>query len=232
MPDTHAAIMRLSSAIEAAAAYAATLAPVNSSPVKSAREYKSIRAEYRQAVEDALFDYFTSDGAVTSHRNAMQRAMSDAFLSAYELAYTDGGGELPVESDAMDWLAARQDTEFGYIKELFVTLKDMRAQYRAKEITTADVKAEIERRRDGYSATLDSIYVTGKMFAQQNKMVTWRYGETEHCDTCASLNGKRHKAKWFISRDYIPRKPGANLDCGGYRCQCSLIDDKGKEITL
>jgi hypothetical protein len=158
--------------------------------------------------------------------------MSDAFLSAYEVAYTDGGAELPLDEDALEWLAARQDAELGHIKELFATLKDMRAQYRAKEITTADVKAEIERRRDGYSATLDSVYVTGKMYAQKNKMVTWQYGETEHCDTCASLNGKRHRAKWFIARDYIPRKPGAAMDCGGYRCQCSLLDDKGKEITL
>ena len=129
--------MRLSSAIEAAADYAARLAPVNA--VKSVREYKSIRAEYRQSIEDALFDYFTSDGAVTSYRSAMQRAMSDAFLSAYEVAYTDGGAELPLDEDALEWLAARQDAELGHIKELFATLKDMRAQYRAKEITTADV---------------------------------------------------------------------------------------------
>ena len=200
--------------------------------VKAKSAYTAIRREYAGVIEDSILDYFIGDGAVTSYRNAMQRAMSDAFLGAFELAYVEGGAELPLDDAAIEWLGARQDQELGYIRELFVSLKELKAQYRAGEIKTADIKAEMERRRDGYLATLDSVYTAGKMYAKQNEMLTWQYGDTEHCPTCLSLNGKAHRAKWYLARDYIPGKPGSAMDCGGYRCQCALIDKDGKEVGI
>ena len=71
------------------------------------------------------------------------------------------------------------------------------------------------------------------MMGKGKQMLTWRLGNTEvHCSTCASLNGKRHRASWFISHDYIPGKPGAAMDCQGYNCDCALVDDEGIEVTI
>lgn len=199
---------------------------------KSLTAYKRVRRQYGAAIEDAILDYFIGSDAVTAYRNAMSRAMSDAFLSAFELAYIDGGAELPLDDDALEWLASRQEQELGYIRELFVSLKELKAQYRAGDVKTADIKAEMVRRRDGYLATLDAVYNAGLMYAKKNEMLTWQYGDTEHCETCLKLNGKAHKAAWYLARDYIPGKPGAAMDCGGYRCKCRLLDKDGKEITI
>lgn len=200
--------------------------------LKSRTAYARERRDYGQAIEDAILDYFVDGGAITQYRNAMSKAMSDAFVTAFELAYVDGGAELPLDDDSLEWLGSRQDQELGFIRELFVSLKELKAQYNAGEVKTADIKSEMERRRDGYLATLDSVYNAGLMFAKKNAMLTWQYGDTEHCDTCLSLNGKSHRAKWYIARDYIPGKPGAAMDCGGYRCQCALFDDEGNEVTI
>ncbi|MCR4308385.1 MAG: hypothetical protein NUV80_07590, partial [Candidatus Berkelbacteria bacterium] len=71
------------------------------------------------------------------------------------------------------------------------------------------------------------------MNGANNPMLTWRLGQTEvHCTTCLELNGKKHKAQWYIDNDYIPRKPGANLECNGYNCDCDLVDSSGKVYTL
>lgn len=53
----------------------------------------------------------------------------------------------------------------------------------------------------------------------------------QHCETCASLNGTRHRMSWFVERDYIPQKPGAAMDCGGWRCQCTLVDTEGNQVA-
>ena len=64
------------------------------------------------------------------------------------------------------------------------------------------------------------------------QMVTWRLGQTEqHCETCADLNGQRHRLDWFTERGYIPRENGsATLACGGWRCDCALFGDDGEQV--
>ena len=51
----------------------------------------------------------------------------------------------------------------------------------------------------------------------------WIYGDTEHCDTCADLNGLVATAKeWEISGIKPQNPPNGNLSCGGWKCQCRL----------
>ena len=114
--------------------------------------------------------------------------------------------------------------ELGYLDDLFASLRDLRG--------TVDADAEAQLRADGYAATLDAVYAEGILRGKKNQMLTWHYGDTDHCDTCAKLDEQRHSAKWYVQRDYIPRKPGAAMDCGGYRCQCYLETDAGEIITI
>ena len=71
----------------------------------------------------------------------------------------------------------------------------------------------------------------GKASAKSNQPLTWRLGKTEeHCDTCAKLDGQTHRLKWYTARDYMPKKPGAAMDCGGWNCDCGLFDKDGKRV--
>lgn len=51
----------------------------------------------------------------------------------------------------------------------------------------------------------------------------WEYGETEHCETCQSLNGIVASAKEWAAAGVRPQNPpNKMIDCGGWNCQCSL----------
>jgi hypothetical protein len=56
------------------------------------------------------------------------------------------------------------------------------------------------------------------------KRLVWRLGATEqHCTTCAALNGIVAFAREWDAAGFKPQAaPNALLECGGWRCDCSL----------
>ena len=189
--------------------------------------YSGVREKYYGDVFASVYDFLDTGKRMTSFRNDMRRGMANAFVSAGDIAWSDGGGTLPLDEGALAWLAAQQEAEFGYVDALFGNLKELR------NTEDVDKTAFATARADGFCAKLDSVYIAVKMLAKKTQMLTWRLGETEkHCPTCSRLDGKSHRASWYIANDYIPRKPGAALDCGGWNCDCFLTDQSGKEITI
>lgn len=75
-------------------------------------------------------------------------------------------------------------------------------------------------------------YVKGAELGGDDPYVEWVYGETEHCDTCNELNGRKELLSWFLLNGYVPRQPASEtLDCRGYNCKCKLIRvSDGKQI--
>lgn len=198
-----------------------------------ARSVDAIRADYRRAIIGAMTDYVTSHDRATAYKSIYKKAATEVLPEAFYTGYADAGGDRnKVDTDADEWLTARMNQEIGFIDDLFVSLKQLRDQFWAEEITAGDLRDEVANRAEGYTATFDAVYNAGAMWGDKNQMLMWQYGDTEHCDTCQKLNGQSHKAKWYLARDYIPRKPGAAMDCGGYRCQCVLLNKDGDEVTL
>ena len=51
----------------------------------------------------------------------------------------------------------------------------------------------------------------------------WEYGDTEHCETCNSLNGIVARASEWEELGVKPQSPPNDaLDCGGWHCGCGL----------
>lgn len=198
--------------------------------------YPAVLRDYRATLDDVLSSFATSPKSerVTKYQSELSRAMVEAFQSAFDLGYTEtSGSDTQDDRDAQDWLNARVEQELGFIKSMFQDLKSLRDQVWDKEIKIADVKDFVTARIAGYASSLDGVNNSGRMWGMKNKMLTWRLGDTEqHCDTCAKLNGNAHRAKWYLAHNYIPRQPGADMDCGGYRCDCSLTDANGEAVTL
>ena len=192
--------------------------------MKQAGGYDGVRATYWAAIYDAVYDYLNSvNASVTAFRNGMKKAMVEAFTPAAESGYESGGGTLPMDEDTNEWLTSRQSAELGFIDVLFNDLKALKKQ------GDFDITSVTFAKANGYAATLDTIYSGAKLRGAGNKMLTWRFGDTvQHCDTCSSLDGTRHRAAWFTSRNYIPGGVGSSLDCGGFNCDCSLEDDNGE----
>jgi hypothetical protein len=188
-------------------------------------EYARVRREYRLIVYEAVIGYLDSEASVARYKNLVRRAVADHFPQAFYAGYAESGAE-ETEAEDEQWLTGRIGEELEFVVSLFDSLKEKRG------MEGLDPEVEADSRADGYAATLDGIHTEGVMRGMKNAPLEWRYGDTEHCDTCSKLHGQKHKAKWYLDRDYIPRKPGAAMDCGGYNCQCTLLDKDGKEITI
>lgn len=225
LPDKVFEAIRYADENEIVIPFDVRLRAIHAGAVK-AKSLTDINAQYNDAIIQALTTYFEG-GNVTAPRNLFKRAMVTAFGTAFDLGWLDGGQEETPDADAREWLIARTEQELGYIDGLFANVKQLRKE------EGFDFFAWATKRAESYLKSVAGVYNAGVMFAQKNKMLTWRLGATEqHCSTCASLDGQRHRASWYAARNYIPRQAGAALDCGGYNCDCRLEDDKGNEVTI
>lgn len=190
-------------------------------------DFVTSRAAFNDAVYTLVRDYLDGDSRATSYKTAMKRNVVEAFQSAVENGYIDGGSELPLEEDVDSFLTSATNAELGYVDDLFDTLKTLR------DSGEFDADAEAQARADGYTSTLDGVYNKAVLFGAGNKMLTFEGEDGEHpCETCQWLQGQRHRASWWIDNDYVPPS-GAGLDCAaGGHCKHGLFDDDGNQVTF
>ena len=194
--------------------------------IKAAGDFAGVNKTYHDAITAALTTFFEG-GSIAAPRNAFKRAIVEGLGDAFDLGWADGGGELPIDEDALSWLNARIEQEFGLVEMLFQAAKELRKE------DGFDYFPWVTARADGYTGTLQAVYNAAKMLAAKGKLLTWVLGNTEkHCATCLQLNGTRHRASWYIANNYIPRQPGAGMECGGYNCDCVLTDNAGHDVTI
>jgi hypothetical protein len=69
--------------------------------------------------------------------------------------------------------------------------------------------------------------------SEDNQRFEWIYGDTEHCQDCADLNGKvLTAAEWRASGYHPQQPPNPKLECGGWRCKCRLQKTKKPRTGL
>ena len=193
--------------------------------LKAAGGYPGVRSDYYHAVYDAVEGYLTGNSPVTSFVNRVKRAFTEAYISAAEIGYQEGGADLPFDEDTIAWLTGVQALEFGYIEELFSRLKE--------EWEGLDPAAEAASRAEGYTQTLDAIFGEAKVRAAGNKMLTLDGDDgRESCPECKKLKGQRHRASWWIKNGLVPAPGNTNYTCGNYNCDHRLYDDDGNEYTI
>jgi len=189
---------------------------------------EGIEAEYTSSLFDIMELYVDSDQAITSFRNAFRRVANDAFNATAEIGWTDSGNEPPVSEELQTWVNGEIETEIGNIDSLFADLRELR-----KTGTDDEQNAFIANKAEGYAGALIGIYNYAKMSAKPEQDGEWEFGDTDHCDTCADLNGQVHPLNWFVDNGYIPQQRGSEaLDCGGWNCQCVIRDPKTKEQLI
>ena len=190
-------------------------------------EYNPVRQELWADVYDNVWGFLSGNGHAGTYSRPMATAVAKAYISAADIAYVDGGGSLPLDEDTLSYARSEMNSQLAYVDSLFETLKQLRKEGDFDAISISFQKSNL------WASALDGFYNSIKMMGANNKMLTWVLGNTEkHCNDCKWLNGQRHRAKWYSSRGYTPRKPGSNTDCGGYHCDCSLVDDDGQEFTI
>lgn len=197
----------------------------------SVGEYAPLRSAYKTEVGGALLEYLlTEKVAITKYKNAYKRAIADYFDAAFNQGYADGGGDpSDIDPDAQAWLAAKINSEIGFVDLLFQQAKQLKSD---PETTVADYQAEAERRAEGYAKTLDGVYNEAKLRGSRDVLAEFG-GEdgAESCPECQKYQGQRHKLSWWIKRGLIPGQPGnGNYSCHGYSCQHFLFNAKTGEL--
>ncbi len=204
-----------------------------------ARQLKSIATlvqgyvdDLTRDVQDVLDGSLAWSEAKRRHRTYIRDNAEPAYLEGL----AEGGAEDAELTDTdratiKVWI----DTQLGYVAGLWADVSALFTDYYGGKISRTEY---VDRRRALYERigvwgdALRDLANQGKAAALADVMCTWEYGDTvEHCRTCEKLSGKRHRLSWFTSRGYIPREVGSEtLECGGWRCQCRLVADDGKQV--
>ena len=195
-------------------------------------DYAGIRQEYRVRIYAEIAD-FLNGANVTTKKNAVKKAITDAFNETFDLGYADGGGKTQPSKEDVDWLDTRMRIEWANADALFEQLSQTRKDPDFKKSEIDDIA---ETRSDGYTSTLDSIYNESKMRGAGSTMLT--FGGTDGhtkgfpCRECRKLKGQRHRASWWVKRGYVPYPGNPNFTCGTWQCQHFLYMDDGSLFTL
>ena len=68
----------------------------------------------------------------------------------------------------------------------------------------------------------NSVAVKAEAMAAGDAKYMWVYGPTEHCSSCAGLNGKVKRMSYWVEHVLPQNAPNPRLSCGGWRCKCTL----------
>jgi hypothetical protein len=146
--------------------------------------------------------------------------MVDLLFRNYEIAWQEGArqcgmgpGERSLEeADRLRReILADQGRIMGYTDWIVVHSKALGFKFE-----TVKGRAEIWANR------YNSIVTLAQVTACADKKMVWYFGATEqHCNDCASYDGKVFRASTWARYGAIPRSH--NLECGGWRCDCRLV---------
>lgn len=201
-----------------------TFFPAVKAVVGAVREYESRLSEF---VRRGLSGFYSQKEFATRHTTLINDLAQGAFYEGMKA----GGIESPEEEitdEEQEMVDAWLSEQISHIAEFALAVNDAS---KAKGEEKQPAQDAVDARLQLWVRAMELLQSMGQASAQKNMMVTWKYGETEHCETCQNLNGKRRRWKWFTDRGYIPQEPGSEtLDCHGYNCQCQLVNDKGKVV--
>lgn len=187
-------------------------------PATTQKAFTSTSYDFKQRFASVL------DGAIHGNMNRGQaeRLMLSLLNRSGQQAYADGLREGGVTealddeelSEVQDWLADAID----YIDPLIGSAFDG-----TLPLGQVDTRAEMWSNK-----TLMQMFNAGRLSANKSGFYTWQLGKTEkHCNTCLRLNGQTHRLKNWTRKGLMPQSD--KLDCGGFRCDCSLKRSAGPD---
>src|SRR5512139_970619 len=154
-------------------------------------------------------------------RDDFVQVMSVTIMDGLEAAFAEGAKECGIEAgdftdDEMRAINRIVDAETEQVDDF--------ADYiiEHNKGTGSKLQLLLDTRIPMWQLRYMDIVNQGKTMACADKKFKWVLGDTEHCATCAKLAGLVHRGSQW--RDYVlPQNPPNDLlECGGWRCGCSL----------
>lgn len=144
--------------------------------------------------------------------------ISGQLTQAYEQAWADNNGE----GDLPDYLTESVESmilnQYDFVDQFYRDIVDARVDEEPIEPLLARVPLWANRWEEAYNTAI--LLIT----SNEGGNLEWQLGETEeHCETCSALNGIVARAsEWEQLGVYPQSAPNEKLECGGWKCDCSL----------
>jgi hypothetical protein len=108
------------------------------------------------------------------------------------------------------------DSEYNHVTDLI----DFIQQQKQADAGMNAIDGRVDMWVNRYN---DVVNIAKMETAGEKEKLEWVYGDTEHCSTCEALNGIIATASEWQQSGFHPQQPdNPLLECGGWRCQCSL----------
>lgn len=154
----------------------------------------------------------------------------DAFTSAIQEQYTkawnegaDEVGVLPDDMTSGDMAEIERiiQDEYNHILPLAEDIEEAINS----QVTLNDFRSQFRPRIDLWVNRYNEIVNQSKIWFGGKLKMEWRLGATEeHCETCSRLDGiVAFGYEWDQSGIKPQSAPNPILECGGWRCDCSLV---------
>ena len=151
-------------------------------------------------------------------RTALRAMLQEQGSKAYIDGLRDGGAEsLEMTPERKRDISAWRTQQSAYVSKFAETLA-----------STEMTREQIASRADMWThRSINPVYYMGLAEANKDQRYQWVVDpRKEHCKTCLAMNGQVHKLKDYIKSGILPQSP--LLECGGYKCGCSLKRVEGR----
>lgn len=150
--------------------------------------------------------------------DVMANLIQGQLTDAYNRAWKDDGNKLPLPDYLDKSLTEAIANQYSYVDQFYRDIVDARLDKTPIEplLTRASLWANRYNEATSEAVRLMALENGGKLI--------WKLGATEqHCLTCAALNDLvAYATEWDISGFKPQNAPNDFLECGGWRCDCSL----------
>jgi hypothetical protein len=176
---------------------------------------------YNRHLWEACLDLFRGDSDAFGFVDSFVENISEQMRRAWN----EGARSVGVEPEDMtdedlDYLQAIIDSE----NEFVLGLGEAVEEARDSGMTLDQFRQQFRARVDVWSNRYKDTANEAKLYFGGKERLEWRLGATEqHCTTCARLNGIVAYAEEWAESGLQPQSPPNDLlECGGWRCDCSL----------
>lgn len=173
---------------------------------------------YERAMWKAVRDLYNSEIGIME----FETAMIDIIQNQLRRAWNEGMRSLGLDPETemtLLWEMTLQDImaqELIYVDPLAAEIMD--AALVGENID--QFRARVDLWANRYN---DVVNQATQICAQAGQKMKWQYGDTAHCNTCEQLDGiVAFESEWEQAGIYPQRPPNPLLECGGWKCQCTL----------
>jgi hypothetical protein len=177
--------------------------------------YFKTTAYYDQALTRNVVDLYNGQMSESEFVDDLARLIDEQFTRAFNEGMRNN--DLDPAKDMTDaWESLLQDrklTEFDYVDN-----------FASQIVQAAKDGADIGPFKDRASLwahRYDEVVSWSQIVTRPDDRYKWVVGPTEHCDTCAMLNGIVATGKDWLESGYRPQ--GDMLICKGFNCQCEWV---------